>query len=341
MTEGEIRTWPTGRTIPDDEALVATCDACGTRWRVHRNMAGFKFECGNCGAWVRVAQPDSPTPLQLEAAASLQPIGEAETHARLDVATRPVDEMATDEEGLVRLDMPAGVPYRGAISSGTPLAPGSLRYALEDDRQRWTNRTALEIGAMLLAILAPVLAAVLLFTEREVAALLPLTSLVGGVLVILVGLTSPAYTFGGLRAAKPSDYAIAIGAAALLVLAAVGWVGFLEGEFESRGDDLAELRQMLGTPLLLCVTAAAPAIFEELAFRGLLQGRLTALMGLVPGIVATAALFALAHGISAGSPLHISAGLVLGVLRVRSGSLLPGMLLHFLYNGTLVLLGIA
>ena len=48
-------------------------------------------------------------------------------------------------------------------------------------------------------------------------------------------------------------------------------------------------------------------------------------------------MFAAAHGISMGTPLHLGIGLYLGWLRDRCGSLWPGILLHFAYNGTLVL----
>ena len=42
------------------------------------------------------------------------------------------------------------------------------------------------------------------------------------------------------------------------------------------------------------------------------------------------------HGAPAVLPIHLSLGLYLGWLRERSDSLLPCVLMHFLYNGTLV-----
>ena len=97
------------------------------------------------------------------------------------------------------------------------------------------------------------------------------------------------------------------------------------------------MKSIMGPALAFCVIAVAPAIVEELAFRGLLQGRVTALMDRRGGILTVAAFFALAHGISLATPLHIGLGGYLGFLRDRSGSLLPGMLLHLSYNGTIVL----
>ena len=39
-------------------------------------------------------------------------------------------------------------------------------------------------------------------------------------------------------------------------------------------------------------------------------------------------------------PIHLALGLYLGWLRQRAGSLLPGMLMHFTYNGAIVVLGV-
>ena len=80
----------------------------------------------------------------------------------------------------------------------------------------------------------------------------------------------------------------------------------------------------------------SPAVFEELAFRGLLQARLIPLFGRTQGIILGGIAFALAHGITVGLPFHAFLGFYLGWLRERSRSLIPGMIVHFVYNGTLV-----
>ncbi len=121
-------------------------------------------------------------------------------------------------------------------------------------------------------------------------------------------------------------------------VAAQGWIEVLTEVLGAEDDMLTPIVEHLGTTLSLCVIAAAPAIFEEIAFRGLLQARLAALLGRYTGILTTAMLFALAHGISYASPLHLAIGVYLGFLRDRCGSLLPGMLLHALYNGSIVLM---
>ena len=80
------------------------------------------------------------------------------------------------------------------------------------------------------------------------------------------------------------------------------------------------------------------AVLEEIIFRGMLQGRLMALFGRRTGWLVTASAFALVHGQPAVLPIHLGLGLYLGSLRERSESLYPCMLMHFLYNGTLVYL---
>lgn len=111
-------------------------------------------------------------------------------------------------------------------------------------------------------------------------------------------------------------------------------------------------REMLGqwrelSPALIVLTMAViPAVVEELFFRGFL---LTALLGeedrKVRAIVGSSALFALFH-LLVSDALAVERllpsfllGLVLGLLAYRSGSVVPGMLLHLLHNASIVLLG--
>jgi membrane protease YdiL (CAAX protease family) len=85
------------------------------------------------------------------------------------------------------------------------------------------------------------------------------------------------------------------------------------------------------------VIALCPALFEELAFRGVIHGRFLALLGKSQGMLATGVCFGLCHGVTAGLPFHVGLGIYFSWLRERSSSLFPGMLTHALYNGALVL----
>jgi sodium transport system permease protein len=105
-------------------------------------------------------------------------------------------------------------------------------------------------------------------------------------------------------------------------------------------------RQMLGEVpslgLALLLFAAVPAVCEELAFRGFI------LTGLEHGhrprtaILLSALLFGFMHVLLSLFQQLFNAtllGLVLGLLAIRSQSILPGIVFHFLNNGLAVVMG--
>lgn len=80
----------------------------------------------------------------------------------------------------------------------------------------------------------------------------------------------------------------------------------------------------------MCVV---PGIFEELFFRGLMQGTLEEFLSRKEAWIVQAIVFAIAHVNLVGFFTYlVFMGLYLGWLRNRSGSLIPGMLVHFLHN---------
>lgn len=301
--------WPAGARYPDSELIDATCDACGQLWRAHRDLAGSALAC-RCGAAVRFATP----PVRVE------------EHF-----------MAYEGRGAFGdIDAePGALP--DDLSTSIALEPGALVDSHDPLRSRWTSRAMLELVAVMFAFLAPALA-VMLFAEGELAVILqPLASVGAALLVLLIGATARRYTFAGLRPASP--FAFLEGAAVGLVgaAAAIGFIyGLSEIFHEIDFEAFEEYKDLLGMAMTLFVIAFCPAVFEELAFRGLLQGRMTALFGNWMGIFITAVTFALAHGLSIVTLFHLGIGVYLGWLRWRTDSLLPGMLLHFTYNGTIV-----
>ncbi len=78
------------------------------------------------------------------------------------------------------------------------------------------------------------------------------------------------------------------------------------------------------------------ALPEEFYFRGFVQGRLAEwLRSPSAAIVLASALFALCHWIVQGNPATLAVffpGLLFGLLRARTGSILPGTLFHALCN---------
>ena len=84
-------------------------------------------------------------------------------------------------------------------------------------------------------------------------------------------------------------------------------------------------------PMALMI-GLAPALCEELVFRGYLQTRLTARYGSMVGLVIASAVFAAFHMDLVHSLSVFPLGLWLGWLCLRSGSLYPAMIAHFYNN---------
>ncbi|REJ72642.1 MAG: CPBP family intramembrane metalloprotease [Planctomycetota bacterium] len=102
--------------------------------------------------------------------------------------------------------------------------------------------------------------------------------------------------------------------------------------FRSLGDAEVSVWMALAT------FALTPAICEELAFRGfILSGMEHSGRRWLPIILSSCA-FGIVHMVAQQVFNAMLLGLVLGLLAVRSRSLLPGVLFHLLYNGTQVVL---
>lgn len=91
------------------------------------------------------------------------------------------------------------------------------------------------------------------------------------------------------------------------------------------------------TVLYLINSILVPAIFEELVFRGVMMQSLRR-FGDSFAIVVSAILFGAAHGNIAVFPVALTVGLCMGYFVIRTGSLWTSMLIHFLYNGSSILL---
>jgi membrane protease YdiL (CAAX protease family) len=80
------------------------------------------------------------------------------------------------------------------------------------------------------------------------------------------------------------------------------------------------------------VVAGLFPVVEELLFRGA-GFALLARFGRLAAVVATGALFGLAHGLINALPILVAFGIGLGWLRERTGSVLPCIALHAAFNG--------
>ncbi len=90
--------------------------------------------------------------------------------------------------------------------------------------------------------------------------------------------------------------------------------------------------------LILLLMACAPAVAEEVFFRGFLLSGLGTTLRKWSAIAAAALVFGIFHFMIDRLPLTVLLGLVLGYLCWQSGSIWPGILFHALHNGSTILL---
>ena len=139
----------------------------------------------------------------------------------------------------------------------------------------------------------------------------------------------------GVRSFKPSALkwmAAAVGAYLLFAALYVAVAG------EPKQEDIAEGFGALPFQILLIVVAAP--ISEEVCFRGMLYGGLRERMPRIGAALLSGVIFGGLHaltGISAVPPLIVF-GFILSLLYEKTGSIVPGIILHML-NNSVALLG--
>ncbi len=87
----------------------------------------------------------------------------------------------------------------------------------------------------------------------------------------------------------------------------------------------------------LLTSAVMPAVFEELMYRGVVLQRLRAVLSLPLALATQAMLFSVMHMDMVYVLPHFVFGCLAGLLRTAARALWPCMLMHFLWNGWLVL----
>jgi len=127
---------------------------------------------------------------------------------------------------------------------------------------------------------------------------------------------------------------------AFVIADALGIGGLGEEQIQSARTAIDRMREA-SPVLLLAVFALAPAVIEELCFRGYLFSSLEVVLSPTRTIIATAVLFGLFHVLT-GNALLVERfvpstlmGLVIGWVAYRTQSVLPGMVIHFVHNGLL------
>jgi len=150
---------------------------------------------------------------------------------------------------------------------------------------------------------------------------------------------------------RPRSWKRALGltavALAAIYAAAAAYTGLLSliGDYDASeeqglvpdGWDSSRAAPFVG--FFLAVTLLAPAV-EELTYRGMGIWVFRP-YGTVLAVVATGLLFGLAHGLLIGLPILAFFGLVVGWLRIKTGSIYPPMALHAVFNGVALIAAVS
>lgn len=139
---------------------------------------------------------------------------------------------------------------------------------------------------------------------------------------------------GLARVSTPRWYAGAAGMSIITFGLASGVCWLIDHFTGMVGDGYSAAFEHDGYPFIVVVLSVCvqPAVFEELAFRGVILSSLQRVMENREAVLVSALMFAFLH-LSVLSIVHLAIiGLALAYLRVRTGSLYPGMLMHFCHN---------
>ena len=106
--------------------------------------------------------------------------------------------------------------------------------------------------------------------------------------------------------------------------------------YVEQASDLPEFSPLTFAVLFL-VICVLPAVFEEILFRGLIALDLS-FSGVIRSALLSAALFALYHFSPAKTLYQFVLGFVFALVALKSGSVIPGMILHFVNNLVVLIL---
>ncbi|MHC4451949.1 MAG: CPBP family glutamic-type intramembrane protease, partial [Planctomycetota bacterium] len=140
-----------------------------------------------------------------------------------------------------------------------------------------------------------------------------------------------------LRKIAWRDVAPILGAAACTVVLVSGLYAHVMPKQEGGGGiaEVAKHFEQIPLALLFVLIAVLPPICEELLCRGFFLSALLPRHGEGKAILVSAALFAVLHMEAYRIPGTFAAGLMLGYIGVRTGSVLTTILFHMAYNGIL------
>ncbi|MEE1125465.1 MAG: CPBP family intramembrane glutamic endopeptidase [Acutalibacteraceae bacterium] len=102
--------------------------------------------------------------------------------------------------------------------------------------------------------------------------------------------------------------------------------------FENEASDFGTVTGLWGNAIYFISVAMVPPIIEEFVFRGAILGSIRPKHGDALAIIISAVLFGFMHGNFIQTPVTFLTGLVLGYLTVKTNSIIPAIILHFVNN---------
>lgn len=165
--------------------------------------------------------------------------------------------------------------------------------------------------------------------------------LVIGVVFAIAHSLAPA-TLGLKRPASWPRAAGVMGAGLVTVVA----LGYLLNLFLKAGDEQGLVPDgwdgSRAAPFVanFVVVAFVAPVVEEITFRGLGFAVVRDAAGAVPAIVITSLAFGLAHGLVVALPILTLFGVILAVVRMKTESLYPAILLHSGFNGLALIVAV-
>jgi membrane protease YdiL (CAAX protease family) len=177
------------------------------------------------------------------------------------------------------------------------------------------------------------------------------SNFVGGVIVyavwllLVVGIAADRRDLLALRRPRSWGRGVAYAGGALVAILITGAFVSLLPLPESPGSEQGltpthwESRFAAAFVANLILFAVIAPVVEELMFRGLGQSLLQT-FGRVPSILIVGVAFGASHGLVEGLLVLVPFGIFLAIVRDRTDSVYPGMLVHGLWNGSVLLLAV-
>jgi hypothetical protein len=232
------------------------------------------------------------------------------------------------------------------VSATAPTAPAPAPAASPGIPSWVTWGPGLAVGGIFAALLAAIVLSIPvaaidpnLGTEdgsvaaNVVAELIQVAVLIGVPLAILAqggrwpGLRVALGRLGVRRFSSSAFGWMALAVLAYLVVATIAYA-ILQPDQEDIAQDFGAV------PIQILMVAIAAPVAEEISFRGFLFGGLRTRMPAIVAALASGALFGALHAPSGVSavPQLMAFGMILALLYDKTGSIVPGMMLHVLNN---------